>query len=107
MNRYHTNGSAVPEAPGVALLSQGQGRDSGGNLPALGRRGTMTNNTSATLTRRIGSTTYKVSVHFQENGNQTMADKILHMIQNKDLASESVYGKMNLPQMSRQSERNT
>ncbi len=107
MNRYHTNGSAVPEALGAALLSQGEGRDSGGNLPTLRKRGTMANNTSTTLTRRIGPTTYKVSVHFQENGNQTMADKILHMIQNKDLASESVCGKMNLPQMSRQSERNT
>jgi len=107
MNRYHTDRNAVPEMPGAALLSQGQGRDSGGNLPALGKRGTMANNTGTTLTRRIGSTTYKVSVHFRESGNQTMADKILHIIQNKDLASGPICGTINLPQMSRQSERNT
>jgi len=30
--------------------------------------------------RRIGSTTYKVRLHFKENG-ETMEDKILHLLQ--------------------------
>ncbi len=59
---------------------------------------------TAVFTKRIGSTTYKVSVHFKEDGKQTMSDKILHLIQNQDLASELNCGMMDVPQMSRQSE---
>ena len=35
---------------------------------------------TATIYRRIGSTTYKVRVHFSETAKETMNDKILHSI---------------------------
>jgi hypothetical protein len=36
-----------------------------------------------TFTRRIGSTTYRVGVHFNGNSRETMNDKILRLIQNE------------------------
>ena len=39
------------------------------------------------ITKRIGSTTYKVSVHFSETSRETMGDKILHLIE-KDAAKQ-------------------
>ncbi|MDE7218190.1 MAG: transposon-encoded TnpW family protein [Oscillospiraceae bacterium] len=65
----------------------------------------MTKNTSTTMTRRIGSTTYKVRAFFKEDGNETMEDKIMRMIQREGLASPLDCGMMNVPQMDRQSER--
>ena len=38
----------------------------------------MTKNTSATMTRRIGSTVFKVNIFTKEGGNETMEDKILY-----------------------------
>ena len=35
------------------------------------------------LTRRIGSTTYRVSVHFSGTSRETIGDKILRLIQNE------------------------
>ena len=56
-------------------------RTTGGESPyKQGKRGTMTKNTSATMIRRIGSTTYKVRAFFKEDGNETMEDKILRLI---------------------------
>ena len=49
------------------------------------------------MTRRIGSTTYKVKVVFLDGG-ETMEEKILRMIRNEGLQNGA-------PQMSRQSER--
>lgn len=40
---------------------------------------------SLRLTKRIGSTTYKVSVHFSRTSKETMGDKIIRMIE-KDAA---------------------
>lgn len=37
------------------------------------------------MTKRIGSTTYKVSVHFSRTSKETMGDKILRLIE-KDAA---------------------
>ena len=37
------------------------------------------------LTKRIGFTTYKVSVHFSQTSKETMGDKIIRMIE-KDAA---------------------
>ena len=37
------------------------------------------------ITRRIGSTTYKVRVEFCENATETMEEKILRMIKNESL----------------------
>ena len=37
------------------------------------------------ITRRIGSTTYKLKVHFSENATETMEEKILRMVKNESL----------------------
>ena len=57
------------------------------------------------MTRRIGSTTYKVKVVFSDNGGETMEEKILRMIRNEGLQNVGERGMMDAPQMSRQSER--
>ena len=57
------------------------------------------------MTRRIGNTTYKVKIAFSENGTETMEDKIIRIIKNEILANGEKCGIMDLPQMSRQSER--
>ncbi len=56
------------------------------------------------ITRRIGSTTYKVKVVFSDGG-ETLEEKILRMIQNEGSANALSCGIMRTPQMSRQSER--
>ena len=61
--------------------------------------------TQTTLTRRIGSTTYKVNVFFKEEGDETMEDKILQLIRREGLASPAECGMISVPQMNRQSER--
>ena len=43
--------------------------------------------------------------HFSENAAETFEDKIFHLIQNEGLESESKCAILNVPQMSRQSER--
>lgn len=63
-----------------------------------------TNNYSY-MTRRIGGTTYKVKVVFNDNGEETMEDKILRLVRNEALEKAENCGIMELPQMSRQSER--
>ena len=65
----------------------------------------MTKNTSTTMTRRIGSTVFKVNIFTKEDGADTMEDKILQMIRREGLASPADCGMMNAPQMNRQSER--
>lgn len=57
------------------------------------------------MTRRIGSTTYKVKVVFAAGAGETMEDKILRMIRNEGLQSGGERGRMETPQMSPQSER--
>lgn len=57
------------------------------------------------LIRRIGNTTYKVQIHFNETAKETMEDKILRLIRNDGLANQPECGIMELPQMSRPSER--
>ena len=56
------------------------------------------------ITRRIGSTTYKVKVVFAVGG-ETLEEKILRMIRNEGSAAAPPCGIMKTPQMSRQSER--
>lgn len=65
----------------------------------------ITNSKYTYLTRRVGSTTYKVRVHFSEVGQETMEDKIIRLIRNDVLDSKAECGIMELPQMSRQPER--
>lgn len=57
------------------------------------------------IIRRIGGTTYKVRVVFNESGGETMEEKILRMIRNEGVTNGGTYGIMETPQMSRQSER--
>ena len=57
------------------------------------------------ITRRIGGTTYKVRVVFNESGGETMEDKILRIVRNDMVTNDGTYGIMEAPQMSRQSER--
>ena len=53
------------------------------------------------MTKRIGQTTYRVKIHFSDNANETMEDKILRLISNHPLASGSSCGIIDTPQMSR------
>ena len=57
------------------------------------------------IIRRIGGTTYKVRVVFNESGGETMEDKILRIVRNDMVTNDGTYGIMKTPQMSRQSER--
>ena len=55
---------------------------------------------------RIGGTTYKVRVVFNENGGETMEDKILRIVRNDMVTNDGTCGIMEASQMSRQSEMN-
>ena len=57
------------------------------------------------IIRRIGGTTYKVKVVFNESGYETMEDKILRIVRNDMVTNDGTYGIMETPQMSLQSER--
>ena len=57
------------------------------------------------LTRRIGTTTYKVKVIFSDTEQETMEDKILRLIRNEAVTTGGTCGIIDSPQMSRQSER--
>lgn len=63
-----------------------------------------TNQNYQYITRRIGSTVYKVKVVFGCEG-ETMEDKILRLIRNHDCANGSGCDIMDMSQMSRLSER--
>lgn len=65
----------------------------------------MTETKGIFLTRHIGNTTYKVRVYLSESAYETMEDKILRLIRNDGLAMDEKCDIMELPQMSRQSER--
>ncbi len=62
-------------------------------------------NSNYFITRRIGSTTYKVRVAFSGTGDETMEDKILRLVRNEVVTTDGNCGTMSVPQMSRQSER--
>ena len=66
---------------------------------------TKADNNYSYITRRIGATTFKVKVVFNDTGNETMEDKILRIVRNEVLENGEKCGIMELPQMSRQSER--
>ena len=57
------------------------------------------------IIRRIGGTTYKVRVVFNESGGETMEDKILRIVRNDMVTNDGTYGIMEEPQISRQSAR--
>ena len=53
------------------------------------------------LTKRIGTTTYKVNVHFNQNATETMEEKFIRVISHYPLANGEKCGIMKTPQMSR------
>lgn len=55
---------------------------------------------TAVLYRRIGSTTYKVRVHFSDTAQDTLHDKILHLVQNEAVTNSPACGTMSIPQTS-------
>ena len=63
------------------------------------------NKNFAYTTHRIGGTTYKVKVVFNDGGTETMEDKILRIIRNEVHTNCEKYDIIKAPQMSRQSER--
>lgn len=64
-----------------------------------------TNQNFQYITRRIGATTFKVKVVFNDTGQETMEDKILRIVRNEAMETGDFCGIMSTPQMSRQSER--
>ena len=61
--------------------------------------------TAFTLSRRIGSTNYRVNAYFSEKTEETLEDKICRMISNEVLENTSEYDTIPLSQTGRQSER--
>lgn len=61
----------------------------------------MQNQNYIFMSKRIGTTTYKVKVYFNNNSAETMEDKILRIITNHPLANDGMYDIMNVSQMSR------
>ena len=57
--------------------------------------------------RRIGSTTYKVRIHFSDVAQESMEDKIIRLIGNDAMDMAPECGIMEVPQMSRQPEGST
>ena len=57
--------------------------------------------------RRIGSTIYKVRIHFSDAAQESMEDKIIRLIGNDSMDMAPECGIMELPQMSRQPEGST
>lgn len=55
------------------------------------------------MTRRIGSTVYKVRIYF--TGDETMEEKILRLVREKGMDYDGKSGIMTVPQMSREPER--
>lgn len=53
------------------------------------------------MTRRIGSTLYRVKIYLTENGTETMENKIFRIILNHPLANGRNCDILNMSQMSR------
>ena len=69
----------------------------GGDLPMVKNE----NENFAYTTYRIGGTTYKVKVVFNEGATETLEDKILRIVRNEILENGEKCDKMSVPQMSR------
>ena len=54
--------------------------------------------------RRIGSTTYKVRIHFSDTTQESMEDKIIRLIGNEPIDMGAKCDIIELPQMSRHPE---
>lgn len=53
------------------------------------------------LTKRIGTTTYNVNVHFNQNATETIEEKFMKVISNYPLANGEKCGIIDISQMSR------
>ena len=53
------------------------------------------------LTKKIGTTTYKVNVHFNQNAGETMEEKFLRIFSQYPLANGEKCGIIDVSQMSR------
>ena len=74
-----------------------------GTEPGERRRTINTNrerNGTAVLYRRIGSTTYKLRVHLSDTAQETIDDKILHLLQYEAVTNPPPCGTIATPQMS-------
>ena len=58
------------------------------------------------LKRRIGSTTYRVRLHFNPESRETLDDKVLRLLKN-DLNLSPSHGRMDLSQTGRLPERSS
>jgi len=45
---------------------------------------------SMLMTKRIGSTTYRVTVHFSQTSRETLDDKIIRLIRNETASGKAV-----------------
>ena len=61
--------------------------------------------TAFTFSRSIGNTRYHVNVYCAPQGTDTFEEKLLQLIRHDILDKSTGCGIMNVPQMSRQSER--
>lgn len=61
----------------------------------------MQNQNYIFMSKRIGTTTYKVKIYLNENSKETMEDKILRIITNHPLASGRKCDIIDMSQMSR------
>ena len=70
-------------------------------------RGTMSESKEKCIfmTKRIGSTVFKMRVHLPEDGTETAEEKMLRIIQNEMMTADENCGIIEVPQTSRQSER--
>jgi len=70
-------------------------------------RGTMSESKEKCIfmTKRIGSTVFKVRVYLAEDGTETAEEKMLRIIQNEVMTADEKCGTIEVPQPSRQSER--
>ena len=57
---------------------------------------TKADNNYSYITRRIGATTFKVKVVYNDTGNETMEDKILRIVRNEVLENGEKCGIMAL-----------
>jgi len=51
------------------------------------------------IIRRIGGTTYKVRVVFNESSGETLEDKILRIVRNDMVTNDGTYGIMETPKL--------
>ena len=82
VHRHHTMGCVLPQErkANIAIIQPAEAK-------------------TATIYRRIGSTTYKLRVHFSDTAKETMNDKILHLILHEAVTNAADCGTMNIPQM--------